>query len=79
MSPMKKPQRTRHPNNPPWPKLLRQPRIPGQRRTPMGTSVERAIERWILAEQRRYPGISRAFVIANALAYVAGVEIKSYK
>ena len=45
----------------------------------MGTSVERAIERWILSEQHRYPGISRAFVIANALAFVAGVKIRSYK
>jgi hypothetical protein len=63
----------------PKPYYFRQPRIAGCRRVPMHTAVVDAIEAKIQAELRRYPGVSRSFVIANALAFTFGVEIPSYK
>jgi len=54
-----------------------QPRIKGYTRTPMGTAVVDQIEKAIRKEMARY-GVSRSFVIANALAFTFGIETASY-
>lgn len=54
-------------------RFLSQPRISGSHRTPMGTSVIPDIERWIQKEMRVWK-VSRAFVIATCVAFVAGIE-----
>ena len=54
-----------------------QPRIKGVTRTPMGTAVIDQIERAIQKEMARY-GVSRSFVIANALAFTFGIKTASY-
>jgi hypothetical protein len=51
-----------------------QPRIPGVRRSPVSTAVTKEIERHLQQEMRRY-GVSRSFVIANALAFVFDIEV----
>jgi hypothetical protein len=57
--------------------MKNQPRIPGYRRTPMGTAVITEIERAIRKEMKRYD-VSRSFVIANALAFTFGISTASY-
>lgn len=52
---------------------MAQPRLVGVSRKPMGTSVIPDIERWIQQEMRIY-NVSRAFVIATCVAFVAGIE-----
>lgn len=54
-----------------------QPRIKGMTRTPMGTAVIDQIERAIQKEMARY-GVSRSFVIANALAFTFNIKTASY-
>ena len=55
-----------------------QRRIPGIVRTHLGTAVIDKIERAIERECKRY-GVSRSFVIANALAFTFGVDAENYK
>lgn len=54
-----------------------QRRIKGYTRRRFSTAVETQIERAILRECDRY-GVSRSFVIANALAYTFGIEVEPY-
>lgn len=60
------------------PKITRQPNI-GYRRKPVGSAVDKKIEAAINKEMERYPGVSRSFVIANALAFTFGIDIETYK
>ena len=50
------------------------PRIPGISRQQVGARVDAAIERALSREMARY-GVSRSFVIRNALAYTFGIEL----
>lgn len=54
-----------------------QRRIPGFKRKPMSTAVLTEIEQCITREMARY-GVSRSFVIANALAYTFSIDFESY-
>lgn len=54
-----------------------QRRIPGLKRKPMSTAVLAEIELCIEREMARY-GVSRSFVIANALAYTFSIDFESY-
>jgi len=58
--------------------VIIQRRYIGQRRARLSTAVESAIERAIEKECNRY-GVSRSFVIANALAFTFDIDIESYK
>lgn len=58
-------------------KFRSQARIPGQTRRRYSTAVLNQIEAAIERESARY-GVSRSFVIANALAYAFGIPIESY-
>jgi len=58
-------------------KLRFQKRIPGVARRRYSTAVINQIEATIERECARY-GVSRSFVIANALAYAFGIPIESY-
>jgi len=54
-----------------------QRRIKGQVRRQFATSVIAAIEKAIKSECKRY-GVSRSFVIANALAFTFGIKTEDY-
>ena len=54
-----------------------QRRIPGVTRRHMSTAVLKEIEQCIDREMARY-GVSRSFVIANALAYTFSIDFESY-
>ena len=54
-----------------------QRRIPGVHRKAMSTAVLKEIELCIEREMARY-GVSRSFVIANALAYTFSIDFESY-
>ena len=54
-----------------------QPRHRGYTRRPYSTSVIQAIERKVEQECKRYD-VSRAFVIANALAFVFNIDVEPY-
>jgi len=58
-------------------KIRHQRRIKGVRRLHVGTAILKDIEKCIAREMARY-GVSRSFVIANALAYTFGVDFESY-
>jgi len=58
-------------------RLIFQKRIPGMRRKHYGTAVEKKIEEALEKEVARY-GVSKSFVIANALAYVFDIEVEDY-
>ena len=58
-------------------RLLSQPRLKGVKRKPYHTAVINQIEATIEQESARY-GVSRSFVIANALAYAFGIPVESY-
>jgi len=58
-------------------KLRTQARIPGVSRRRYSTAVLNQIEAAVERESARY-GVSRSFVIANALAYAFGIPIESY-
>lgn len=53
-----------------------QPRLRGNRRTPVSSAVTTRIEDAIRKEMRRY-GCSRSFVIAVALAYTFDIELSN--
>jgi hypothetical protein len=54
-----------------------QRRIKGYTRKPYSTAVEQKIERAIEKECVRY-GVSRSFVIANALAFTFNIDVEQY-
>jgi hypothetical protein len=58
--------------------MRNQRRINGYRRRRYGTSVESQIERAVERECARY-GVSKSFVIANALAFTFGIEVDEYR
>lgn len=58
-------------------RLLAQPRLKGVKRKPYHTAVINQIEAAIEKESLRY-GVSRSFVIANALAFVFEIPVESY-
>ena len=56
--------------------FLKQPRV-GYRRRSYHTAVIKEIEKKLEAECKRY-NVSKAFVIANALAFVFNIEVEPY-
>jgi hypothetical protein len=50
------------------------PRIPGLTREPASTRLDHAIKRAVERECSRY-GVSKSFVIRNALAFTFGIEL----
>jgi len=58
--------------------VIIQRRYIGLHRARFSTAVEEAIEQAIEKECKRY-GVSRSFVIANALAFTFNIDIESYK
>lgn len=51
-----------------------QPRIPGERKVPTPSSLQREIRRRVEDDALRF-GVSRSWVVATALAAVYGIEI----
>lgn len=56
--------------------FLKQPRV-GYKRRRYNTAVIQEIEKKLEAECKRY-NVSKAFVIANALAFVFNIEVEPY-
>ena len=54
-----------------------QRRVPGVNRTHFSTAVIHRIEQAIIRECTKY-GVSRSFVIANALAFTFGIDAEKY-